>query len=380
MARWKFFFFLCLLSLSLHSASKYPVDISFLIADMKFNEKQGVKICEIQHGILSTFYGDRFSHGEPGEICENFYNTLLQYQNQFWTIPSSITEFQINSLLESVPEWHTFSHLKQLKKNSYFIKQSTLPVYDPHNIHSYHGCLYVRPTDFKDLDVFLEKHPGMIVMDRATFPYWVDKYKMSKLFTQNETLASFKPKWNLYSKQYTPALANQIVNDLGGDIFVIKPRSTFLGNGVIIVEKENLDSTLQYILLKNNDLKNNPDRAYHYWHKDSSDSFLVEEFISSDPITVAHLENKVYQPCMRVAFLLVYNQKITVHHLGAYWKLPPFPLSAPTTLTNKHKTHGKPPQFCSVNPETLDKVLKQLDIALPLLYEQMLEAEYPSIK
>ena len=374
--RWILFFFL--LSLSLHSASKYPVDLSFLIADMKFNEKQGVKICEVQHGILSTFYGDRFTHGEPGVICGNFYNTLLQYHNQFWTIPSSVTEFQINALLSSAPEWHTFSHLKHISKDPLFSKQASLPVFDPYNIHSYHGCLFVRPSDFKNVDAFLEKHPGIIVMDRATFPYWVDKYKMTELFAKNETLASFKPKWGLYSKQYTPHLANQIVKDIGGDIFVIKPRGTFLGNGVIIVKKENLDTTLKYILLKNKILKNDPDRAYHYWDKDPFDSFIIEEFIESDPIVVKHLENKLYQPSLRVAFLLVYHQQeIYVHYLGAYWNIPPFPLSAPTTMTNKHKTHGKPPNFSAVAPETLEKAKKQLDIALPLLYEQMLEATNP---
>ncbi len=96
--------------------------------------------------------------------------------------------------------------------------------------------------------------------------------------------------------------------------------------------------------------------------------------MESDPIAAAHLENKIYDPTMRVAFLLVYNnQTIEVKFLGGFWKLPRYPLSVEgITLNDRHKTVCKPPYYCKIDPEVLDEVEQQLSVALHLLYQQML--------
>src|SRR5438105_280604 len=82
--------------------------------------------------------------------------------------------------------------------------------------------------------------------DAASRPYWIDKYKMTSLFNNHPLLATIKPEWGLYPKTYTPTLADQIIQDIPSDFFVIKPRGSFVGRGVIIVAKKNLDSTLKY--------------------------------------------------------------------------------------------------------------------------------------
>ena len=92
-----------------------------------------------------------------------------------------------------------------------------------------------------------------------------------------------KPKWGLYQKKYRSDLAGEIQREISGDLFVIKPLHLCLGKGVIITSKENLDSTLQTILLPENRnlLLKNPDRGYKYWSFNHDDSFLVEAFIES---------------------------------------------------------------------------------------------------
>ncbi|NGX57135.1 MAG: hypothetical protein K940chlam3_00018 [Chlamydiae bacterium] len=356
--------------------SQYPVDITFLVADLKYNQKDGVKICEIQHGIASAFSGDRYSHGEPGIIPENFYLTLLQYQNEFWTTHNNFSEAQIKNQLMASPEWHVLDHLPAVERNAFFLQQAALPVEDPTNIQSYHGCICTRKWVLNKHRKFMKKYPGIILIDEASIPYWEDKYKMSMLFSRNENLSSFKPRWHLYKKEYDAQLAQKIIEEIKSDWFVIKPRSSYLGNGVIIVNQEDLDETLRYILIKSRQLDKDPDNSYNYWYKDRSHTFLVEEFIASDPLCIPHLDNQLYQPTMRVAFICAYhNREIDLHILGAYWKLPRLSLSDEGTLNEKHKNCGKIPYFYRVDPETLREVEKQLHVALPLLYKEMLIAE-----
>ncbi|NGX57134.1 MAG: hypothetical protein K940chlam3_00017 [Chlamydiae bacterium] len=350
-----------------------PADITFLIADLKYNQRDGVKICEIQHGTDSTFYGDRFSHGEPGIIPINFYHTLLQYQNEFWTTADSFSEVQICNILKSSPEWHVTKGVNSIKSDSHFMRQSVLPVEDPYNLQSYHGCVCLRGRQIQNIDKFIEKYPGIIFIDAASNSYWQDKYKMTELFSRNEILASFKPRWNLYEKIYSLDLAKKIISEIQSDQFVIKPRGAYLGNGVIIVNQEDLDETLKYILIKSSQLHIDPDKSYQYWYKDHFDTFIVEEFFSSDPIPVPHFDNQIFQPTMRVAFILAYNNRqIDLHFLGGYWILPYYPVSEAVSLNGKHKAYCKVPYFCQVDPETLLEVEEQLSIALPLLYREML--------
>jgi len=357
-------------------SNKYPVDVSFMIADLKYSEERGVKICEIQHGILSTFRGDRMVHGEPGHVFVNLNNHLSQFHEKSWAAFLQFSDPGIREQMAKSINWSTHSSLGSILKDKDFKKKSSMPVYDPNNIHSYHGFLTVKPTNILDYESFLKKYPGIILMGRATHPFWIDKFKMTELFSQDETLASFKPRWKLYKKKYTKTLAKEIIEDLQCDSFVIKPRGAFLGNGVIIVDKDNLDDTLNYILNKSKELFSDPDQSYSYWCFDPFDSLLVEEFIPSDPISVPYFDNKVYQPTMRVGFLLIYNEhKVDIKFLVGYWLLPYYAINEGGTLNEKHKAYCKLPYFCEADPEVLSEVYRQLNIALPLLYKQMLMKE-----
>ncbi len=376
---------LCLLSLQIESqallaseteaivSSKYPVDVSFMVVDLKYSEERGVKICEVQHGIISAFQ----YRGEEDPMSINFYHSLLQYHDRSWTTTSCFGGMEIQSILTNAPEWSVLKNLKAIEDDPDFQYRASLPVDDPYDIYSYHGFLAVKRSEVRDYKTFKKKYPGIIPLDAATHSYWMDKYKMTKLFSKDETLASYKPKWNLYAKKYTKSLANEIIDDLQSDIFVIKPRGADHGSGVIIVDRKNLDRTLKYILNRSSKLRDDSDASYNFWYRDKQrnkfDSFLVEEFVESDPLTVAHLGNKTYQPTMRVVFLLVYNnQTIEVKYLGGYWQLPHYSLSEGVILNDRHKSYLTPPYFCKVDPEVMEEVEQQLSVALHLLYQQML--------
>lgn len=359
----------------LHADSqKYPVDISFLVADLKYSEAKGVKICEIQHGILSTFFGDRFSYGNNGNISPHFVKTISQFSPPYWT---NLSHFLDDGLKESIEgqQWNIVKTLKQLKSDPIFLANAAQPVENPFDISCYHGLVYLSQSVFSDLDAFRLQFPGVIFMDAAVRNYWVDKYKMSLLFTRNPELSKFKPRWKLYPKKYTSNLAKTIINDLQCDRFVIKPRDEFKGKGVIIVDKEKLDETLKYIFGNNTSLKNDKEACYNYWYYSKSTSFIVEEFASSDPVVVNHLDGKLYEPTIRVAFFLIYNNNsIHIEFCGGYLRVPCKSLTEFGTLNEKYKDGVEEPYFDKIDPAVYEKIKEELSIALPLLYEQMLNS------
>jgi hypothetical protein len=254
------------------------------------------------------------------------------------------------------------------------MQQAKQPVTDMYDLSSYQGFLYSNWSHLCVIDDFEKRFPGVVVIDKSSFPFWIDKYQMTRLFAQDEILSTFKPKWSNYKKEYTPNLAAQIALDLQCDTFVIKPRGEFMGKGVIIVQRQDLDEVLFYIITKNGALAENKDPAYTAWQQDPFDSFIVEEFVTSDSLTISHLENRVYQPTMRVAFLLVYNQQCHyVHFLGGYWKTPLLSLNEEGDFMQKNKDVCKSPYYAAVEPKIMQVVEKELSIALPILHEKMLQ-------
>lgn len=354
------------------NALKHPVDMSFFIADLKYSESNGVKICEIQHGSLSTFKGDKYCYGGIGIIPVNFLKTILQFPGPYWINHMVIADefkkaFPKNELVQ-------IYNLLQLESDPDFLFNSAQPVSDPYDISSYHGILFFKLSSYEQLEIFRSKFPGIMVMDAAGYDSWVDKYKMSLYFKKDELLR-YKPRWNLYTKVYTPELAPKIINDLKCNRFVIKPLDAFRGNGVIVVEKEDLDSVLYSMINKIPSLMPIKDPCIKYWYTTNSKSFIVEEFVSSDPV-ILPLNGQLYEPTTRVAFLLIYNKgSIHVEYCGAYLRLPPKSLEEQGTLNEKYKDAGEAPYFSKVDPAVYEKIKAELDIALPLIYEQMLHIE-----
>ena len=373
-------YFLCLATV-LQADSKYPADISYMVADLKYSQEHGVKICEVQHGVLSTFLGDVFLHGDQGLLCPQIAEVFAEFPAKKWVVPTLVSFQPLLAAFEQSPSWEKVSMLDFLVDDPEFKKIAAKRPADPHNLAAYKGMLYARPQAIKKFKSLCKKHPGVLVIDKATHPYWVDKYLMTLLFTTHPALVQIKPEWGIYAKNYTPDLAGQIIQEIPADAFVIKPRGAFLGDGVIIVSKDELNETLRYILSVTGDLSMNADKSFSYWAKDPFDSFIVEKYYPSDALHVEAMQNKMYEPTMRVAFVMMYNnKKIDCRFLGGYWLLPNKALDEPGSLNETKKAYCKPPFFAEVPDTVLAAVRRQCEDALPLLYKEMLEKRFVSSK
>jgi hypothetical protein len=151
-----------------------------------------------------------------------------------------------------------------------------------------------------------------------------------------------------------------------------------MGNGIIIVERNELDKTLKRILCPENKsiLQHMKDTSYSYWHRDKNQSFIVESYETSKPIPV---NGKLFNGTMRVVFVLTHdltqeNDIIDVHFLGSYWKLPILPISANGTMNEKNKSNIKKGTIPSakVAPKDYETVKQELRKILPKIYKKML--------
>ncbi len=357
---------------ALHAESKYPADITYMVADLRYSKEHGVKLCEIQQGILSKFMGDVFLNGPHGNICPKVEQFFAEFPQKKWMMPYQIVSDPLKQLLSDSPLWVGCTEITLVKDQDFLARAAKKPV-DPADIMSYQGMLFARAEVSENYEEFHQKYPGILVIDAPSHTYWIDKYKMTMLFQGDEKLTRIKPEWGLYSKQYTATLAEEIKRDISSDIFVIKPRSAFLGKGVIIVSAEDLDATLAYILTPTKILKLDPDVSYSYWAIDRSDSFIVEKYYSSD---LLQFEDKLYDPTMRAAFMFIYtNNTIEMRFLDCYWILPEHAVDEGGSLNQRKKSFAKPPLYLPATSEELEAVRLQCTETLPLLYQKMLNQE-----
>jgi len=362
------------------AAEKYPVDLCYMVADLKYNARQGVKICEIQQASLSMFNGDRFRAPEEASIHAELLRALSLYHKTGWVVSDGMADKKLVATLAGSKTWHNPSDLIALFSDPQFKERSKRQPSDIHDIASYAGILYTSWSQLSAIYDFEDRLPGMAIMDKSSFPLWIDKQRMTQLFQQDARLSTFKPKWGSYKKRYSKNLAATIAADLQCQTFVIKPRGNFMGRGVIIAPFEELDKILRFIITKKGALAERTDSAYTAWKNDAHDSFVIEEFVASDPIKLPHMENKTYQPTMRVAFLLTYNKgRHNIHFLGEYWKTPHLSLDEPGDFMEKNKDICEPPYYLAVDEVTKQIVRNNLRTALPILHRKMLQFK-PSSK
>lgn len=345
-----------------------------MVADLKYNALQGVKICEVQQATLSLFNGDSFRDKQEASIHKELLRTLSLYNKNGWVVADSIADKKLVSTLAGSQTWCAPKDIIALFSDPDFRRRAKLPASDIHGLVDYQGFLYLSWSQLHVISDFEERLPGLIVMDKSSFPLWIDKYQMTRLFAEDELLSSVKPKWGNYKKHYTKKLATKVAEDLKCDTFVIKPRGNFMGRGVIITSLNDLDEVLRYIITKKGALAESKDPAFAAWKRDTFDSFVVEEFVTSDPIKLPHLENKAYQPTMRVAFLLVYsNRQHHVHFLGEYWKTPELSIDEEGDFMHKNKDICEPPYYLAVDTKTKRLVQDELRAVLPTLHRKMIE-------
>lgn len=178
------------------------MNISYMVADLKYNTIDGVKICEVQHGALSALSGDI-----NGSIVKNIANYFDQYDMLKWVSTTVYTPLR----LELEKHGWISKPLHSIISDSQFVY-----CVDNHINALVYATIDIVNTKFNTL------YPSIIFLDLPTLPYWKDKYKMNSLIILH------KAEWVLlenYKNEY--------------DKIVLKPLHECMGRGIIVINDEN---------------------------------------------------------------------------------------------------------------------------------------------
>ncbi len=352
-------------------------DISFLFIDFKYDQKtEDIKICEFGRGRYA---------GETSIF------TALTHENQpnyspFWPL---LLEDLMQNLTPTMPIWMVgkppvsmtilqgmgcqyAKNIPDLRKDQCFL--GALKTYKNRfnnqykNFNDYAGLIIFRlplmserPKNFeKEYDIFKKQYPQFLYLGQVGDPYAACKRLGNSIF-QNKTLKKYKPKWGVYKKIYTKNLTKKIIKDLKSNAMVIKPLNGKKSQGIMLVQKHELNDTLKTIINQKNQHYNDP-------------LFIVEEFCQSTPLIINH---KRYDPTMRVIFVAHHEEgKIGVNILGGYCKFPKIDLDTPGTLDEKHITatqNDKRLVGIPIPPNIFKGIKQILEYILPKIYSKMLE-------
>ena len=367
--------------------SQLPKDLSFCIADLKFNNttvnsdgsRGSLKILEFGEGGRSKFKGHDALYG-TGTMWAFFWRYMAAYNVPMWLV--SMPE---DAGLRKEINMDLFAQLGgQEAKNITDLRQHIeTSLYQQHGVvtaqhrQDYAAMVLIkkgRPT--KTVRKMKEEFPNVIFVGDMSNKFVNNKYRMSLLFMTDE-LKKYRPQCKTCPVKYDPGMAQALINELGCDIFVIKPVNSSRGRGILMVAKHELDATLR-LLFENPAglLETNLSEEHKYWATYKSPFFLVEQYEPSKPIII---DEQPYDATMRLVFTIdCCAQDVNVTIFDGYWKLPAFPLTADCSLTDKHKSHIIPGLLSSVKIASEDfadaKML--MEDALRKVYWQMVQTRF----
>ncbi len=368
------------------STTPLPDHIAFCIADMKFLERGEIKVLEFGEGPRSKFKGHEKLYG-PQVLWKKFWDYLQTFNVPLWGIRMNDVEHQ-----EDMAPDYFFSMggtattgISDLKNQIKELLRNEDGVIKTQSCRDYKAIAMIRyGRPYRSIEKFKKIFPQVCFLGDISNKYVNSKYNTNMLF-DDAFSAYFRPKCMSCSKEYTPTLAHEITNDIGGSFFVIKPVNSCRGRGVIIVERDNLDNMLQQILLRPQELADfGIDHTYGYWAFDTNDKFLVEEFVESKPVSVDVDGNgnmQEFDGTMRLVFTIHHyqNQPPVINYLGGYWKLPAKSLSdEPADFIEKHKSDMKPNDHLSsavIAPQDMIDAQETLSFLLVHLFKKMMERE-----
>lgn len=365
------------LFLQLKAQTQYPADISFCIADLKF-DGENIKICEFGQGTLSRFKGHDTLYGK-GSVWNLFWEYLTKFNKPFWQITPdnyAFTQKGIGFNLKDLQACggHLASSISHLENDEEFRKiTQTKNITLFRSISDYNAIVVNNNKNFGTSFFYNYnlKYPHALFTDQATAFYVNSKYETNELF-KHPDLRKYRPKSMVCKCEFNEKLSKQIAKKLDSKKFVIKPLNASRGRGIIIVDRLHLSRELKKIL-EEKDTLNPDDPSYKYWIDSKDKNFIVEEFVSSKPIS---LENKTYDATMRVIFVLSHdNGEINVDVLSAYWKLPLGALEDYDNMTKKHKSTIDKQRKSSTIVDTHDfEIVKdQIKTVMKKAYALMLE-------
>jgi hypothetical protein len=356
-----------------------PVDISFCIADLKF-DGQNLKICEFGEGCHSKFRGFNKLYG-TGRAWELFWIYMSQFNLPIWYVGASHDQKFKDEI-----SYDTFTQcggrfigsIEALLKNKNFLNLVGYgDIKNRSSISNYKAIICVKHFNVETKE-FRDKFPNVLIWDLGTAGYVNSKHKTTLLFEDDE-LSKYRPRaWlvkreagSTYSRTYAQSAADQILEDKKVDYYVIKPVNGTMGQGILFVQGKNLQKTLAFVL-KMGKKNKNKEKDLSYWGMNKSSYCLVEEFVASKTVIA---DNIPYDPTMRVIFVLCYDNNIPrIDILGAYWKTPPLALNEKGHFIEKHKSHAAKQMHTAipVDPEDYQKVTEIMHEFMPKIYAKML--------
>ena len=338
------------LEIDIQKNDSLPADISFLFADLKYNDQNNddekIKICEFG-GIMAGMANTQV-------MINSIEETLITpYWNLFWHYAKKYNK----------PLWYIGENTPAITKElfavggKYFANLSSFTKYldttitydkkscdkkshrSPKNSKNIKDCagilILANNTSVKTRQKFMQTYPDVLVANRYVRRFTL-KQKAYKLFHEDAELRPYMPRLKSYNKKYTSNLAQQICTDIPTDYFVIKPIDAMQSKGVVMTDKAGLDGVLKLILRDTITILPTAHKSLSHWKKDANMTFFVEEYAPSKTIII---NKKTYDPTMRLVFFMSHEAgKIKINVVAGYWKIPVKALSEEGTLTEKHIT------------------------------------------
>ncbi len=346
--------------------TKRRAEISYLFADLKYDGEH-LKILELGEGKNGGFRSFDAIF-EEGRIWKGFWKYATSLGLPVFYVGPGPSNNPINKIGISLNEkiaWPDFMKksglwawsVQELKARPDFQALASLERSgDGSGVKDYKAIVVYKyrddrePSHLRALEKFKKDYPDFLVLDCASRPFAASKELNDILFRSSKETAFFRPACKFYPKRYESGLAKQIISDIGGEFFVIKPVDSGMSNGVIMTSREHLDTDLRRILtarvVYNHshpttfNYRPTDTQSYSYWFGDTNKQFIVEAFAPSRTITVL---GKKYDPTIRAVFALVHDKDaIKVKFFEHWWKLAPKALDEYSILTLKHVSQYRP--------------------------------------
>lgn len=368
-------------------SNNMPDNIDFCIADMKYQDLNALKILELGEGARSAFKGHEKLYG-PQVLWKNFWDYLHNFHVPLWVVRMDDVEHERRE--DMAPDYFfslggkAASSMTDLKNQIKESLRNQDGIVKTEACRDYRAIVLIRyGRPHRTIEKFKKIFPQVRFVGDISNKYVNSKYNTNMLF-QDPSICSFRPKCIICPKEYTETLSNEITNEMSGSFVVIKPINSCRGRGVIIVDKNNLDEILQQILLRPHELASfGIDHSYGYWAFDTNDKFLIEEFVTSKPISVdidGNGSKQEFDGTMRLVFTVHhYQDQPIINYLGGYWKLPAKSLSDESAdFMEQHKSDMKPnSHVSSAVIDYQDTINSQttLSVLLTYLFKKMVDRE-----
>ncbi len=322
-----------------------PADITLGLADIKYNHGT-FKIIECGNGQHSGIRRHSIYINNKECTQETPYWSIIEHLLNTYKLPvwfvGQLPFQSFQPFLRPPHDKHrpsTFDNLiaalgPDIHKN--------IPLPKPKTIREHTGIvLYRAPSRNSQqspvFSAFSNNFLHFVLINSLSSRYFHSKDATYRLF-EDAGLHNYIPDYAIYPARYNQKLAQEIIARFPSTaMFIIKPLNQSRARGVSVVAAENLNTHLQH-LFGTTPFAPKETKSIGYWRTSKDTHCIISEFVPSQKVTY---ENIVYEPTMRIIFLMTHEcGKVTVHILGGCWKVPPYGITDDSAnLTEQYATN-----------------------------------------